>query len=252
MRTPRMDGPWIWVVLFVVLTFGVTFWGQLFAGDDSVRRPTFSYSPSPEVEPVATIPPRIKGWKAVESQKYALAYDVPSAWRVRSVGLLVGFEPRAGRQMALASSVAAWREDHCATERVSQLAGTGFQQYSTGKPADVARNAADKWTVDAYTPEHGNPPAVRYSGPKPVKVSGVKGFHVQADAKPTPGGKSCLPPRAVVHVVALPGRATGKTTVFVIWSDQGVPGAVPPRELKRILASLRSAGPKAGASTAPG
>ncbi|GGV03105.1 hypothetical protein GCM10010182_21200 [Actinomadura cremea] len=39
--------------------------------------------PSPEPEPVSTVPPEVKGWKAVTSAKYGYTYDVPRSRRRR-------------------------------------------------------------------------------------------------------------------------------------------------------------------------
>ncbi|MFI0409654.1 hypothetical protein [Actinomadura sp. 3N508] len=214
----------------------------------------FSASPpsspsSPEPEPVSTVPPKVKGWRAVSSAKYGLSYDVSKAWRILPTETLSGFEALPGKkEPVMMSSVAQYRDDVCKDGDTDyDRGGAGFNQYIEGTVTQVARHAANKWATHAYNVEGAPAPVVTLSAPKTVNVGRDKGVHVRADVVIKAKGK-CDAPSAIVHVVAVPGVAPGKTTVFVLMSDQGVPDAMPKAELTKVLGSLRpSQAPATGA-----
>ncbi|MFI0485922.1 hypothetical protein [Actinomadura sp. 9N215] len=207
------------------------------AADTSASAP--SPPSSPEPEPVSTVPPEVKGWKAVSSAKYGLTYDVPKAWRVLPSGTLSGFEGINGGKPVMMSSTAVFRDDACKDGDDEYSRGnTGFNQYVEGGVAEVAKHAANKWATHGYSVEGAPAPAVTLSAPETVKVGRAKAVHVRADVVVKAKGK-CDSPSAVVHAVAVPGVGPSKTTVFVLLSDQGVPDALPKAELKKILGSLR-------------
>ncbi|TDD30710.1 hypothetical protein E1287_28630 [Actinomadura sp. KC06] len=253
-RTGR-HRPWpaylVMVVTFVVIVslavFQISGLGQ--DDDDGAGASTSSAPPpsSPEPEPVSTVPPKVKGWRAVSSAKYGMAYDVSRAWRILPTETLSGFDGLDGKEPVMMSSVATYRKDACKDGDTDYNRGSaGFNQYVEGDVSQVARHAANKWATHAYTVKGDPAPVVTLSAPKTVKVGRGKGVHVRADVVIKAQGR-CDAPAGIVHTVAMPGVAPGKTTVFVLMSDQGVPDAMPKAELTKVLGSLRpSQAPKPG------
>ncbi|TDC87943.1 hypothetical protein E1285_19370 [Actinomadura sp. 7K507] len=181
----------------------------------------------------------MKGWDAVTSAKYGMTYDVPSSWRILSSTVLIGWEAAAGEQQSMMSSAAVFREDSCKDgDDEYTRAHTGFNQYIEGSLTGVAEHAAKKWATNAYTVEGDPPPSIALRAPEAVKAGRKKAVHVRADIVVKSTGR-CVSPTAVVHTVAVPGVAPGKTTVFILLSDQGIPDAAPKAEIKKILGSLR-------------
>ncbi|GLW62676.1 hypothetical protein Arub01_09200 [Actinomadura rubrobrunea] len=214
-----------------------SFWAE--GGDDyHVAAPPPGPVP-PKPEPVSTVPPRVKGWKAVSSDKYRLTYDVPKPWKVNSTGLLIGFEDADGKPLAAMSATAEYRAGRCGDEPVAKRAAAGFNQYVDGTVAQVAEHAAYKWAKAAYTPEEGTLPKVTVSRPRPVRAGRLTGQYVEADVAGISRTEPCLPPRAVVYIVAVPGLEKGTTVAFVIYADQGVAEAAPKETLEKIARSLR-------------
>ncbi|WP_329519924.1 hypothetical protein [Spirillospora sp. NBC_01491] len=241
-RGPAVYVPFALVLLVVLVVAGRQLAG-FFADSGDVAGnlrhdvPTATPKPQPP-EPVSTVLPRVKGWKAVSSGKYGLTYDVPGSWRVKSPDLLIGFEDAGGKPTAAMSATAVFREGYCGEP--AERAASGFNQYVDGVPAQVAGHAARTWAAGAYAREGALAPAVSLAPAETVRVGRVNAVHVRADVLvKAPGG--CVPPRAVVHALAVPatGTAAGKTTVFVLFSDQGVGDAASPRDLKRIVGSVR-------------
>lgn len=232
------------VVVMAMVVSGSFFW-SLFRVDsgstDIGGGPGTVSSPpsSPEPEPVSTVPPKVKGWTPVTSATYGLTYDVPAAWRILSSTTLRGYEGIDGGEPVAMSSTAVFREDACRDgDDEYDRGGTGFNQYVEGGVAEVAKHVANKWAAHAYHLDGAPPPAVAVGAPEPVRVGRAKAVHVRADVV-LKTRRTCLSPTAVVHAVAVPGVAAGKTTVFVLLSDQGVPDALPKAEITKVLRSLR-------------
>ncbi|TDD73412.1 hypothetical protein [Actinomadura rubrisoli] len=231
--------PFLIAIMLPVLWGGYKIYGlysDTANADDPRALPTASeFRRTPEPEPVSTVRPRVKGWKAVTSAKYGLTYDVPAGWQIKDPELLIGFEGADGRPSAAMSATAVFREGYC---KHAERAATGFNQYVEGGLKEVARHAANKWATNAYTPDDGQAPVVMLRAPEAVRVGRARAVHVRAAVVPKNPG-SCGSPSAIVDAVAVPGTGPGKTTVFVLFSDQGVPDAAPVRDLAKILGSLR-------------
>lgn len=231
-------GPFVVAILVIFSWAGFSFYNATQDDDDAggaSSRPPASREP----EPVSTVPPEVKGWTAVSSAKYGLTYDVPRSWRIQSSGTLIGFEGINGGKPSMMSSAAIFREDSCKDgDDEYDRANTGFNQYIEGGVTEVAKHAANKWATSGYTVEGAPAPSVTLSAPKTVKVGRKKAVYVRADVVLKTTGK-CLSPTAVVHTVAVPGVGPGKTTVFVLLADQGVPDAAPKAQMRKILGSLR-------------
>ncbi|MFI0368425.1 hypothetical protein ACH35V_11110 [Actinomadura sp. 1N219] len=228
----------IFVLIVSLAVFQISGLGQ---DDDDSGTSAAPPSPpsSPEPEPVSTVPPKVKGWRAVSSAKYGMAYDVSKAWRILPTETLSGFDGLDGKDPVMMSSAATYRKDACKDGDSSYNRGSaGFNQYIEGDVAGVARDAANKWATHAYTVKGDPAPVVTLRAPKAVKVGRDKGVLVRADVVIKAQGR-CDAPTAIVHAVAMPGVAPGKTTVFVLMSDQGVPDAMPKAELTKVLGSLR-------------
>lgn len=230
-------GPFVVAMLVIFSWAGFQFYGL--SQDDDGTGVSALPPDSPEPEPVSTIPPEVKGWKAVSSAKYGMTYDVPSSWRILPSTTLIGWDAVKDGQRSMMSSAAVFREDSCKDgDDEYTRAHTGFNQYVEGGLTEVAEHAANKWATNAYTVEGDPAPSITLSAPKTVKVGRAKAVHVRADIAVRSTGR-CDSPTAVVHTVAVPGVGPGKTTVFVLLSDQGIPDAAPKAEIKKILGSLR-------------
>lgn len=225
----------VWVVAVVLMVGRYVL--SIGEDDDYYIPPPSAGSPS--AEPVSTVPVKVAGWKAVTSEKYGFTYDVPKSWKINSPTLLIGFEDKDGKPLAAMSATAEYRKGFCASERVASRAATGFNQYVDGTVPEVAEHAARKWAKAAYTPDNGPEPNVSLSTPRTVSVGRLEGAHVVVDVTAISQAAPCQPPRALVHVVAVPGREKGKTVVFVLYADQGVDDAAPKRTLQKIAGSLR-------------
>ncbi|HEU5023974.1 MAG TPA: hypothetical protein VFV01_03550 [Spirillospora sp.] len=227
------------VAMAVILGVGGYEVYGLYADTGSPKpRPGSAGPRPPEPEPVSTVRPRVPGFKAVTSAKYGLSYDVPASWRVRDPGLLIGFEPAGGEQRAAMSATAEFRLGFCRDAPGADRAAAGFQQYVDGGLAAVAEDAARKWATDAYAPDGGRPPAVTLKAPKTVRVGRAYAVRVHADAVPN-GGGACAAPSGSVDVLAIPGTGPGKTTVFVVLRDTGVPDAAPAAVVEKVIGSVR-------------
>ena len=234
------------IMISVVMVVGFLAWSmsRLNSASQNLGRGIDSLSPvpmppTPEPEPVSTVPPKLKGWKAVTSAKYGFTYDVPQSWRILSPTTIRGYEGVNGGKTIGMSSVAVFNEDACTdgNERFDR-GSIGFNQYTGGEPADVAKHAANKWAVGAYSTDGSAAPAVTLGEPETVRVGRAEAVRVRAEVTLKAKGK-CLPPTAIVHTVAVPGTAAGKTTVLVVLADQGLPDAAPQRALTRIVGTLR-------------
>ena len=238
------SGAMVWLLFlgpFVVAMLVVLSWGgyQIYAvGEDDgdvVARPP----DSPRPEPISTVPPEVKGWDAVTSAKYGMSYDVPSSWRILPSTVLIGWDAAPGQERSMMSTAAVFREDVCKDgDEEYTRAHTGFNQYVEGGLTGVAEHAARKWATNAYTDEGDPAPAITLKAPESVEAGRKKGVHVRADVVLKAAGR-CVPPTAVVHTVAVPGVGPGKTTVFILLADQGVPDAAPTAAIKKIIGSLR-------------
>lgn len=230
-------GPFLVGMLIIISWAGYQFSrGSEDTGDDTGIS---SVPDSPEPEPVSTVRPKVKGWKAVTSAKYGMTYDVPPSWRIQPTETLIGFEGIGDGKPVAMSSAAIFREDSCKDGDDEYSRGdAGFNQYVEGGLTEVAKHAANKWAKHAYTVEGSPAPSITLTAPKAVQVGRDKAVYVRADVVVKAKGK-CLSPTAVVHTVAIPGVAPGKTTVFVLLVDQGVPDAAPKADLTKILRSVR-------------
>ncbi|GAA4229051.1 hypothetical protein GCM10022254_20630 [Actinomadura meridiana] len=232
-------GPFVAFMLVIATWAGYEFY-QL-SQDPDVEDEYSSAPPpdSPEPEPSSTVPPRVRGWKAVSSAKYGLTYDVSPSWRILPSGTLHGYEGVNGGNPVMMSSGAEFREGACKDgDDEYDRADTGFNQYVVGDVLKVANHAANKWATNGYSEEGAPAPVVTLSAPKTVRVGRARAVYIRADVV-VKAGKKCSPPKAVVHTVAVPGVAPGLTTVFVLLADQGVPDALPNADMRKILASLR-------------
>ncbi|MFV2176314.1 hypothetical protein ACFHW2_09375 [Actinomadura sp. LOL_016] len=194
--------------------------------------------PSPEPEPVSTVPPEVKGWKAVTSAKYGYTYDVPRSWRAMPSTTLSIWEDEKGDMTGLSS--VAHLEGRClnGAEHDYNFATAGFHQYVDGGLRGSAEHAANNLATLAFTPQDGPAPVVQAGRPETVRIGKVEGVRVRASAT-VRGRDGCMMPRGVVHTVSLPGTAAGHWTVFALVAAEGAPQAVPAKRLARIAGSLR-------------
>lgn len=192
----------------------------------------------PSHSPEAQVRPKVSGWLGVGSEKYRLAYDVPPAWGINGPGVVLGFEDRRGQVRTAMSATAEFRRGYCPRRPNAARAAAGFNGYVDAALGPVARHAARRWADAAFETEDGRPPTVSLSAPRTLRLGGMRAVRVTATAT-VHSDDACEPQRGVVHAVATPGRGESKTTVFVIWADQGTADAAAPATLRKMIRSLR-------------
>lgn len=207
-------------------------------GTGPAESPGTSPSAGSAGTPVRQVRPKVRGWQGVASEKYKLAYDAPRSWKVNAPGVIIGFEERKGGVLAAMSSTSEFKKGFCASSRTSARAAVGFNGYVDTALAPVASDAARKWAVAAYKPDGGREPTLSLTGPRAFTVGGMKAVQVTAQAT-VHSSDTCDPPRGVAHAVAMKGRGTSKTTVFVVWADQSVADQASSAEIRKMIGSLR-------------
>jgi hypothetical protein len=183
----------------------------------------------------------VPGWNAVRSVRRAAAYDVPPTWNVKSEGTIIGYRDGAGNPIV--TSAAATAGDGVCGER-SNLALAGLRHDEGTDPAAAARSTAELWAGAAYLDDAGTPPVLGAPAAETITtIAGQQAAVVKVTASFAPT-KNCGITTGSVYAVAAGGFTgeLGPTVVLVVVADEGVPGAVPESEIRRMLTSLRQAG----------
>lgn len=251
-RSPqqRYAGPR--TALVMLLGVSAVFGWAMIAGMNSADKPVYPtvtptypttrYTP-PTPEP--SVVPRNPGWTSLASSKHGLVYELPpSYWTPLSEGTMVGYE-RKGRVVAV-SRVAAWRRNACASPRGKPddrgFAGFAFVRSGAKDPRQAAVDTVRDWATVANT-EYESGQAHPIGEPVVSTVRLARGGTITTAAiEYTPGLTSdytCNPPRARIRAAVVQSPATGRLSVLVLASDQGVDGALTPADEDAVIASLR-------------
>jgi hypothetical protein len=212
--------------------------------------PTAAPAPAPTEEapvPAAgtgaplVLAPVVPGWNAVRSSRRAAAYDVPPTWNVKSEGTIIGYRDKAGN-MVVTSGAATFGDDACGEHSHLALAGLRHDE-STDLPG-AARHTAELWAGAAYLDDAGGVPALTTSTPETITTSsGQQASVVKVTAALSTPVPVCGTTTGAVYAVAAGGFTgeLGPTVVLVVVADEGVPGAAPEADIRRMLATLRPA-----------
>ncbi|MDJ1132150.1 hypothetical protein [Streptomyces iconiensis] len=221
---------------------------------DSAKKPSAESSPlSPSSAPAGPSgnKPLVAGWQTQTGKKHHFRYDVPAKakkWKVLDKGMALSYTDKGGKPIVVMTGAANYREGGCSSSPNPKALGeAGKGQLATvgttgggkdGSLQENARNWAGNWGFAAYGGEE-HKPKVKVSTPKPLKQGGIEGYTATAKVTVTNRPGSCVPPTAVVHSIAqkLPD---GTMHGWVIYADQGVPNALTPTEIKKIMSTVRS------------
>lgn len=183
--------------------------------------------------------PTIPGWHAVVAVKHGVTYDAPPSWSVKTPDTIIGFGDSKGNPQVAGSGAATYKDGYCSGHPGSSRAQASVTGYVTTDPAADAKDAAQKWATYGYETDENSPaPSVTISGPTPMNAGGVQAQLATATVTVHDTANKCMPPRAIVHVVAVPTK-DGKVAVLVVLADQGVADAAPDSDLQKIAATVR-------------
>ncbi|PRX48443.1 hypothetical protein B0I33_104259 [Prauserella shujinwangii] len=238
----------LWLILAVTVGIGVVNLvrgiGSGLDGQDERREvaasPAPATAPAARAEPSGTapaVPPEVPGWRPVVARDGGYAYDVPPGWEPRP-GTVHGWEASGSEpRIALVTSAFTGRNSCGDHDR----GGSGVTSAGERDPATAALRTAERVARRAYPPDGGMAPG---SAGIETGTTGVllgdrtrRGAFAIADVTVRPGGDPCLPDRAVVGALAVPGDSG--SVVLVVYADQGVPGAPGRAEVREILLSFR-------------
>ncbi|MCT2591425.1 hypothetical protein LHJ74_16185 [Streptomyces sp. N2-109] len=197
--------------------------------------------------------PTIAGWQTQTSKKHHFRYDVPAKaekWKVLDRGTALSYTDKAGEPIVVMTGAANYREGGCASSPNPEAIGeAGKGQLATagttgggkeGSLQENARNWAGNWGFAAYGGEE-HKPEIKVGEAKPWKQGGIEGYTATAEVTVTHRPGSCVPPKAVVHSIAVK-LPDGTMHGWVIYADQGVPKALTAAEIKKIMSTVRPAG----------
>ncbi|PHQ51352.1 hypothetical protein BLA24_15325 [Streptomyces cinnamoneus] len=200
--------------------------------------------------------PMVPGWQTQSSDEHAFTYDVPAKsdqWKVFPPDTMVSYTENGQPQVTMRGT-ANFREGGCSSSaNPNTLGEAGKGQLATvgttgggkdGTLQENARNWAGNWGVFAYG-GLGNKPKIEVTEATPWKHNGIEGYTATAKVTVTNRGSACVPPTAIVKSIAqkLPD---GTFHGWVIYADQGVPDALTPDQIDKIMNTVRPA-KKAGA-----
>ncbi|MDJ0343559.1 hypothetical protein QMK19_04000 [Streptomyces sp. H10-C2] len=195
--------------------------------------------------------PMIAGWQTQTRDTHQIRYDVPPAsahWKVFPQSVAIAYTGKDGKPIVTMSGTADYREGGCASQAnpnsfgtagKGQLATVGTQGGDTGDVGESARNVAGNWGFAAYGGKE-HKPKIEVSAPTPWKHNGIDGFTATAKITQIYHPSSCVPATALVRSIAMKLK-DGTVHEWVIYADQGVPGALTPAEIEKIMNTVRPA-----------
>ncbi|MBB4894660.1 hypothetical protein FHS39_003718 [Streptomyces olivoverticillatus] len=206
-------------------------------------------APDGSAAPGASAAPMVAGWQTQNSETHHFSYDVPGKadnWKVLPPETAIAYT-KDGKPLVTMSGAANFHEGGCASRNDSsigeagkgQLAQVGVQGGAKDTPPEqAAYNVAGNWGFAAYGGLNGHKPEMKVGKAVPWKHNGIDGFTSTAEVTLTNRASSCVPPKAVVHSIAqkLPN---GEVHVWVIYADQGVPDALTPDQIEKIMNTVR-------------
>jgi hypothetical protein len=194
----------------------------------------------------------IPGWQTESDATNGFAYDVPPAsaqWKVFPAPDIVSYVDSSGKPIVAMEGTADYREGGCASQAnpnafgsagKGQLASVGTQGGQVDNVAKEAYLAAGNWGFAAYGGKS-NPPKMTVHQATPWNVNGIHGYTATADVTITNRPSACVPPKAVARSIAYQLK-DGTIHEWVIYADQGVPNALTPADIDKIMKTVRPYG----------
>ena len=208
------------------------------AAPSTSHRPKHSSEP-PSSEPAATrpmsVPALTPGWSGLAWTKFGIAYDVPPGWEPSKPGSLTGFE-HGGERVSL-SAYSDYMRDFCPQQDTSFRAEAGVTSSAEPDTVKAANDTIQQWARLGWS-VNGAPPQVTVNPAAPVDLDSGKlhGQLISATIIPA-GPMPCGSPNVYVSLAAL--RSENGTAMVMGIADQGVPGAVSPSDVNRVVTSMR-------------
>lgn len=251
------------VAVAVIGTVAITVMHRVNASHDKANSAHASAS-----APVTTVPsptlggpdttagpaePMYPGWQTQTQQEHGFRYDVPpvsARWTLVSPDVRVAYTDSKGNPQVVMSGTADYREGGCASQGNAnaigqagkgQLATVGTQGSSGGTLQANARNVAGNWGFMAYGgTDPGHKPHVTVTKAVPWKHNGIDGYTATATVTGIYRPSPCVPATATARGISQ-RLADGTISEWVLYADQGVPDALTPAEIGKIMSTVRPA-----------
>ncbi|MQA10380.1 MAG: hypothetical protein GEU98_17850 [Pseudonocardiaceae bacterium] len=176
------------------------------------------------------------GWQGVHSPKENVAYDVPANWEVEDPGVRTGLEDDNGKPLVIMHGVSTAKPGTCTEQGGGPYLGqVGFVTAGDTEPTKAARAGAKLW-ADATRGRKAPAP-----GAKEVSINGGR-TTAQTSAIEVKPSKDSGCPATKISITTTAFQAGDKTALFVVFDPRGVPGAIKPGVVEKVIASLRPAG----------
>ena len=194
-------------------------------------------APLPEgMERVEFAPPKIdvpEGQPQPIETKWGWTYSIPADWRN-------GYRSSIWWQTAHYGPVAygaagTLRPATCDNQTVAFSGVAG----RNGMSIDDAARAEIRVAEHAYL-EAGKPaPSVEYSEPQHITIDGHDAVRISARVSNITKSDDCDPSAATIDIVALPGYSHAEVALFIVNTEQGVPGEIDPKIADTIFSTIR-------------
>ncbi|WP_433548700.1 hypothetical protein ACQPZG_29370 [Streptomyces sp. CA-294286] len=193
------------------------------------------------------VKPTVPGWKVVVNPKHGSVFEVPPEWKVGSSGTMMGFEDKAGKTLAIMSSVAELKDKWCTDDgdkdgkqEDTTLSQSGTTGTITGakNTAEVAQGQAGNWVFGGYAQEARDKVKVGKGEPY-TTASGLEGSLSLATAIGVKKTSKCVTD-GKAYAFSFK-NAKGDFRTWILHSAKGVPDEVPDATVKKILSTVRLA-----------
>jgi hypothetical protein len=183
------------------------------------------------------VQPVVPGWQVVVRADRKVAFDVPQGWKIKQQDELIGFEDEKGNPAVGMGAPAIYKENYCGD---SDAAAAGTKGAEGAKSVqDAAENQAQAWAYygfnDMKSKQRGT---LKATAAAPFSNShGIKGYVASATETNVPKTNQCATDGAA-YAVAWIGH-NNQLTVFVLYTNTGVPDEVPSQTITKIEGSIR-------------
>ncbi len=184
------------------------------------------------------VQPVVAGWQVVVRADRKVAFDVPQGWTIKQQDEIIGFEDEKGNPAVGMGAPAIYKENYCGGNTNAAAAGTKGAEGAKSVQ-DAAENQAQAWAYygfnDMKSKQKGT---LKYTPAAPFSNShGIKGYSASATETNVPRTNQCATDGAA-HAVAWVGH-NSQLTVFVLYTNTGVPTEIPSQTITKIEDSIR-------------
>ncbi|MGW7006829.1 hypothetical protein ACWGCW_29420 [Streptomyces sp. NPDC054933] len=240
-------------VAVVVVAAGVGIAMGLRGGDTTTTAASGTPSASASATPSASAPsgpqeagprgdgsnvqPVVPGWQVVVRADRKVAFDVPQGWAVKKQDEIIGFEDEKGNPAVGMGGPAIYKENYCG-DTYAGAAGTKGAQGAKSVQ-DAAENQAQAWVYYGFNDMKSKQKGTLKSTPAtPFSNShGIKGYAASATETNVPKTTKCATDGAA-YAIAWVGHDS-QLTVFVLYTNTGVPEEIPSQTIATIEGSIR-------------